>query len=591
METMEQTELTGIFTEKPQNFAWFLGAGASRSCGLPTATDIIWDLKRRYYCKQENEEISRQDVQIDAVRNRIQSYMLSKGFPDEWAPDEYTTYFEKIFGKDKERQRKYLSGILSENKASLSIGNRVLGAFLSSGLTRAVFTTNFDSIVEKAVAEVSGNSLSAYHIEGSRSATNAINNDEFPLYCKLHGDFRYDSLKNLKIDLRTQDPELEKCMKVASNRFGFIVAGYSGRDASVMTLFKEALEGQNAFPHGLYWTGIKGFAVPEAVTEILELACTKGVNAQYVEIETFDALMLRLWRNTPNKIPELDQKVRKSQFANVSIPLPSTGNCKPILRLNALPLTSIPTTCHALTCSTVKQWSDVKEVQRNAKGKIILTKGDKVLCWGREVEIKKHFNDIEMLELYKFKDKLAKLDDHLYLKGFIEEALGKALVNGKLLMTRTVGRKSYVIADALAEDKTPLTPLINAAGGVAFGKIPGLFVPADEFHSEAEQVYWAESAQISLERKDGKFWLLIEPDVWIWPNRARRLARDFLDKRRSDRYNKKYNALLDAWTHLILGTEARNTEIIVSTYSSGTKAENPSFSIGTRTAFSRKAQS
>ena len=73
--TIDQAQLTGIICERPQNFAWFLGAGASRSAGLPTATDIIWDLKRRYYCQQENEEISRQDVHLEAVRSRIQSYM------------------------------------------------------------------------------------------------------------------------------------------------------------------------------------------------------------------------------------------------------------------------------------------------------------------------------------------------------------------------------------------------------------------------------------------------------------------------------------------------------------------------------------
>jgi hypothetical protein len=54
--TIDQARLTGIICERPQNFAWFLGAGASRSAGLPTATDMIWDLKRRYYCQQENEE-------------------------------------------------------------------------------------------------------------------------------------------------------------------------------------------------------------------------------------------------------------------------------------------------------------------------------------------------------------------------------------------------------------------------------------------------------------------------------------------------------------------------------------------------------
>jgi hypothetical protein len=55
---MDQKQLTTIFCARPQNFAWFLGAGTSRSAGLPTATDIIWDLKRRFYCREENQDIS-----------------------------------------------------------------------------------------------------------------------------------------------------------------------------------------------------------------------------------------------------------------------------------------------------------------------------------------------------------------------------------------------------------------------------------------------------------------------------------------------------------------------------------------------------
>ena len=552
--------------------------------------DIIWDLKRRYYCKEENEEVTRQEAQIEAVRSRIQSYMLSKGFPEEWAPEEYTTYFEKIFGPDKERQRKYLIGILSEDNATLSVGNRVLGAFLSSGLTRAVFTTNFDSIIEKAVAEVSGNSLSAYHIEGSRSATNAINNEEYPIYCKLHGDFRYDSVKNLEDDLRVQDRELAACMKIASSRFGFIVAGYSGRDASIMALFKEALEGQNPFPHGLYWTGIKGSKAPKDVEYLLDFSRSKGVKAQYVEIETFDTFMLRLWRNTPNKRAGLDQKVRKSQVSSVSIPLPSPGSIRPILRLNALPVTSIPTTCYSLTFGSTKQWSDIKEALRNAKGKLVLTKGDQVLCWGSEADIKAQFQDIKTLELCEFKDQIETLEDNLHLKGFLEEALSKALVNGKPMLSRMLGSTSYVIVDAHAEDKSALKTLISTAGGASSGKIPGLFAPADEFHKESEQVFWAEAARISLDTKDGKFWLLVEPDIWIWPLRARRHATDFLDRRRADRFNKKYNDLLDAWVHLILGTEARNATITITSFASTSGHGNPSFSIGTRTAFSQKVK-
>src|ERR1700760_2248506 len=91
----DQFELTSTFCIKPQQFAWFIGAGTSAVAGLPTAWDIMWDLKRRYYCREESQDISRQDVQIEAVRARIQSYMIAQGFPEERGPGEYTTYFQK----------------------------------------------------------------------------------------------------------------------------------------------------------------------------------------------------------------------------------------------------------------------------------------------------------------------------------------------------------------------------------------------------------------------------------------------------------------------------------------------------------------
>jgi hypothetical protein len=144
---IDQGEFTGRFCARPQNFAWFLSAGASASAGLPTAADILWDLKRRHYCREENQEISRQDLQNETVRAKIQSFMESRGFPALWADDEYPAYFEKIFGDDKERQRQYLKGILSEERVTLSVGNRVLGAFIAAGFCRAAFTTNFDSVV------------------------------------------------------------------------------------------------------------------------------------------------------------------------------------------------------------------------------------------------------------------------------------------------------------------------------------------------------------------------------------------------------------------------------------------------------------
>ncbi len=383
MSSITQGELTAQFAPRPQGFAWFLGAGASRMSGLPTATDIIWDLKRRHYAREENQEITRQDMQNDSVQTRIQSFMDSHGFPPLWADDEYTTYFEKIFGDGKERQRRYLRAILAEDRVTLTVGNRVLGALLAAGMTRAVFTTNFDSVVERAVVDVSGRSLAAFHLEGSTAAVQALNNEEYPLYCKLHGDFRYDSIKNLSVDLANQDRQLALCMQSAAGRYGFIVAGYSGRDASIMAVFRDALAQPNPFPNGLFWTSIKGAPVLPAVAALIEAARGRGVNAGVVEVETFDALLLRLWRNLPDKPAALDAKVRRSIQAEVHIPLPAIGTAKPLLRLNALPIRLLPTRCLVVRTARPFEWTELRDLQKQSDPRLIMTKADEIWCWDR----------------------------------------------------------------------------------------------------------------------------------------------------------------------------------------------------------------
>jgi hypothetical protein len=137
-------------------------AGASASAGLPTATDILWDLKRQLYCRQENQEITRQDMQSEPVRSRIQAYVESKGFPAPWADDEYSACFERLFGDDRERQRRYLKAKLADDNAKLTVGSRALGGMIAAGMCRAPFTTNFDGLVERAAAEVAGHSLTAF---------------------------------------------------------------------------------------------------------------------------------------------------------------------------------------------------------------------------------------------------------------------------------------------------------------------------------------------------------------------------------------------------------------------------------------------
>lgn len=582
---MDQPEFTGIYCARPENFAWFLGAGASRAAGLMTATDIIWDLKKRYYCREENQELDRQDIQNQAVRDRIQSFMASRGFPAEGADGEYATYFEKIFGTDKERQRKYLKAVLSEDKVTLSVGNRVLAALMSEQRVRAVFTTNFDTVVERAFAEVTGGSLAAYHLEGSASAVQAINNEEFPLYVKLHGDFRHDSLKNLSADLATQNKDLVRCLTIAGSRFGFVVSGYSGRDASVMAAFRAVLAGSNPFPHGLFWTGVKGAPVPEPVAALLADVRARGITAEYIEIETFDALLLRLWRNIEGANRKLDAKIRKVRLTTIDIPIPPTGACDPLIRTNALPLISLPSQCLALSFRAPKMSEEMRAIRDKAKARIILARSRDGWCWGDEEVIKTTFGaDLKTMAPVSIPADLSS-PDNLHLKGFIEEAIVSALAIGKPLIRQSTRQGSFLIANPAAPTKDALAPLAKVVSGTG-GNVFGLkTAPTDG--SAPEQVRWAEALRVSLELKNGRHWLLIKPDIWIWPRFARKDATDFIDTRRKDRFNAKYDALLSAWIQIILGTAKANATVSVKAFTSGSDAANPSFTIGSRTAYIR----
>lgn len=273
------------------------------------------------------------------------------------------------------------------------------------------------------------------------------------------------------------------------------------------------------------------------------------------------------------------------------IPLPGPGTGRPIMRLNAVPLTSLPGECQSLTFTGDKDWRALRDTQRKSEGSLLLTKSDTVLAWGAEADVREHFKaDLKTLAPLDIDNRLLKLDEHLYLKRFLEEALCAAITREKPLLTRTHGQAAFIIGDAHAQDQSAFAALAQITGKV-HGQIDGLVAPADDHHANPERVRWAEALRVSLDLSEGRYWLVVDPDIWIWPSRARRIADEFMDNRRGDRFNKKYNQLLNAWVRLIVGTDARNTEVTVSAFASGSAAENPCFSFGTRTGFSQGLRS
>ncbi len=561
---------------------WFTGAGAPRSSGLPTAYDLIWDLKRRYYCERENQDVQAQDVRSAGVRARIQSYADGHGFPPEGSNQEYSKCFELVFGDDYGAQRAYLQEQLSADKVTLTIGQRAHAALLAMGKARIVFTTNFDEVLESAYAHAADSPLSAFHLEGSYEALDALNQEQFPLYAKIHGDFRYRSVKNLEADLKTNDSEIQKCFIAAAGHNGLIISGYSGRDTNVMAMFEEALSQPNPFPHGVWWT-VPRFAgtVPQAVESFILKAREKGIQAGVVETGPYDVMLSKLWRQIPDKPRELDDKVRSARAMPVSIKLPETGGGYPILRTNALPLTNLPTQCGKIAGGGAISNADLFAKIREARLQAAVPAEHGLLFWGDPKAAAACIGvDSTAAEKHEFADPLSAMAGDTFLKSFFEAGLVAAINKDAPIVVRKRGRSFYAVVSHKHVDDDRVRNLKKAVGdrsgsGPVFGSVPGL-----------EDTQWAEAVELRLEHRGESVWLMLQPDIWINPLTQREHARDFMRERRLRRWNRQSYEILSAWIELLFGSVGETGELSI-TYASEC-AYPVSFGISTRTCFSRR---
>jgi NAD-dependent SIR2 family protein deacetylase len=576
-----ETAFLQHYVENAPHLMWFLGAGTSRSAGLPTATDIIWDLKQKFYCLHENQDLQSHDINNSAIKNKIQAYMDSQGFPTLWSQEEYSFYFDLIFGNDNKAQQQYIHEAFANGKVSLNIGHRVLAALMEMGQARIVFTTNFDEVIETAFAEVAGKSLSTFHLEGSYAALDALNAERFPLYAKVHGDFRYQSIKNLTADLRSNDSEIHKCFLAASIRYGLVVSGYSGRDRNVMSMFRNALNQNNAFPHGLFWTVPRISRAEKNVLELIAYAKEKKVRAHLLEFGTFDEMLSKIWRQVEGKPQLLDGKVRTAHVERVSIPLPAPGKQYPILRTNALPLHTLPARCGMVDLDGTITFGDLKKQIFEISPNAVMTYTDKILFWGNRNEVVKVIpaDKIKAIVPFAFEDGAQSASASTFVKSFFEEALAKALCHEKPLFLRRKNRTYHAVVQYDATNNPLFSGLRNVLNykdkpGYITGNVPGL-----------KDITWAESVSIRLEERGGRLWVMLKPDIWIKPLAKRQEARDFLRKRCLYRYNIQSYRLLDAWIEILLGAVGSGSTIKVACFPDAEYSAD--FELGTRTAYSR----
>jgi hypothetical protein len=107
------------------------------------------------------------------------------------------------------------------------------------GFVDRVWTTNFDDLILKATTE-----QGVAQIDVALDCTERVNvriNPNNLMTIKLHGDYKYSSMKNTATELDAQATTFVAALSAMVKDTDLIVLGYSGRDNSIMTALLSVL--------------------------------------------------------------------------------------------------------------------------------------------------------------------------------------------------------------------------------------------------------------------------------------------------------------------------------------------------------------
>jgi hypothetical protein len=539
---------------------------------------MILDFKARLFCQLSNLPLREIDAADPLWTARMDAFFGQRAIlPPAGDPSEYAAAFEAVYPAEAERRR-YIEDAIK--KGSPSFAHRVLGSMVTTKTIPCIFTTNFDPLIETAatvasqlVAPADRALLTVAALDSVDRAERCLRESSWPLLTKLHGDYQSIALKNTARELAAQDEKLRAVLVEACQRFGLIVVGYSGRDASVMEALNSAVR-SGAFPSGVYWVTKTQDALHPSVVSFLNSAASAGVATALVQSQNFDELtgdiadLLALPKALYNHIHEArpDTGLRTT-------PLPVKDALRfPVLQCSALSILQMPTVARRIVLVTPSTTGFIRQLFKNADVRAIGA------CNGREVAA---FGPDEGLlralqSLGPTVQGTVRLnpDADSWALGLLYDALVRSICFDQLLFARMRQSGHFVlIGDWSDESNDPLRSARNeriSALGQAYsaalvGSIPELGLP------------FYEGVRIRLEAVAGRWWCVFDPATYVetpartsaggggtpgstvgvpQPRPNSDPAADWRRERWARRYNGAWARILDAWSRILSRDEA-----------------------------------
>ncbi len=270
-----------IRRHQPAQLALLLGAGASKSSGVPLAFEMIAEWRHDVF---ESVVPAAQRQGLDA-----KSWLATQreNFPWFESESEYSLLFEHRYKRPVQR-RLYVEEKIEGVRPGwgyLYLANLIVQARRFS----TVFTTNFDDLLSDALGTYLHHGAVVCDADAQVDLVSFLS--DRAKIVKLHGGYLFSDIRNTETELSALGERMAAKFSELARQRGLVVLGYAGRDRSVMSMIETLLADEQTFPHGIYWCLRPGEA-PSAW--VAKLAAAHASRFELCTFEDFDDLMARL---------------------------------------------------------------------------------------------------------------------------------------------------------------------------------------------------------------------------------------------------------------------------------------------------------
>jgi protein O-mannosyl-transferase len=292
---------------KERPFCFIIGAGASRSAGIATGTELAKGWLEDLYADLNFDNLSLVDWATEK----------NLGIKD-FNIDEIGSFYPQIYRRRFSDSPQDGYACLEDKMQGVepSFGYSILAYLLSNTPHKIVITTNFDNLVADSLSihsttfpiVVSDDSLARYAQVDLRR----------PLIAKVHGGLGF-SMKSAPAELDHLSDAWKNALQQILSRYTPIVIGYEGNDGSLMKCLEDM---EPASMEGIYWCfhcpeGDAREQVKKLRAPILKLVEDK--KGHLVPIPGFDELMLLirnqncLSHSIPNLLEAMAERARERE--------------------------------------------------------------------------------------------------------------------------------------------------------------------------------------------------------------------------------------------------------------------------------------